>query len=64
MALFIETVFADTIRPWRDVLARTAAHGNLATFDNDFCRQRGLEVDRGRTTSGTDLSYLVPLLLS
>jgi hypothetical protein len=43
----IEATFPDTIGPWRRALARTAAHGNLATFDNDFCRQRGLEVEPG-----------------
>ncbi|MBV8197970.1 MAG: FAD-binding protein [Candidatus Eremiobacteraeota bacterium] len=59
----IESVWADTIHSWRETLVRTAAHGKISTFDNDFCEQRGLEPEGVTWKSPVDISYMVPLLL-
>jgi hypothetical protein len=37
--------------------------GNLGTFDNDFCSQRGLEPYGVKVKKNPDLSYIIPLLL-
>ncbi len=60
----IETVWADTITAWRKTLARTSAHGSISTFDNDFCEQRGLELEGVAWKPPVDIAYLVPLLMS
>lgn len=59
----IEAAFPATIGPWRFTLAQLSANGKLSTFDNDFCRQRGLEVIGTVRKRSKDVSYLVPLLL-
>jgi hypothetical protein len=59
----IDRVYGQKINTWRKVLVRTSRAGNISTFDNDFCRQRGLEPLTARPIQA-DLSYLVPLLLS
>ena len=59
----IESVYAKTIKPWRESLVLLAADGNIRTFDNDFCFQRGLEPEGARAKKNPDLSYMVPLLL-
>jgi hypothetical protein len=58
----VEAAFPRKIDRWRATLARVSKNGSLNTFDNEFCVNRGLEVDNERQT-GPDLSYLVPLLL-
>jgi hypothetical protein len=59
----IEAVFAGTIQKWRQALVRLGANGNIGTFDNDFCSQRGLEPYGTQAKKIRDLSYIVPLLL-
>ena len=61
---YIEAVFADKITLWRQALLRTSREGKLATFDNDFCSQRGLEVYDVTTRKGSDISYVVPLIVN
>jgi hypothetical protein len=39
----IEATFAGKIDLWRATLVQVSANGSTATFDNDFCVQRGLE---------------------
>ena len=39
----IDSTFSTTITRWRIALAQLSAHGNISTFDNDYCMQRGLE---------------------
>jgi hypothetical protein len=59
----IESVFAGTVEKWREALVRLSAQGNLGTFDNDFCSQRGLEPYGVKVKKNPDLSYIIPLLL-
>jgi hypothetical protein len=58
----IESVYAKTIEKWRESLVRLAANGNIQTFDNDFCVQRGLEPRGAKAKKNPDLSYMIPLL--
>jgi len=59
----IESVYATSINKWREALVRLASNGNIDTFDNDFCVQRGLEPEGAKAEKNPDLSYLIPLLL-
>jgi hypothetical protein len=59
----VEAAFPGKIDRWRATLAHVSKNGKLSTFDNDFCVNHGLEVFDARHIF-SDLSYLVPLLLS
>ncbi len=52
------------INVWRSVLARADRGRKSGTFDNDFCREHSLESYGAKPIRTTDVSYLVPLLLS
>ena len=60
----VEAVFADKIEAWREALVRISIHGQMMTFDNDFCAQRGLEPYDVKVKGNPDMSYIVPLLLN
>jgi hypothetical protein len=57
----IENAFPIKINLWRDALARLG--GMSATFDNDYCQQRGLEPQLADSRKHSDIAYLDLLLL-